>query len=153
MKAKKTPTKKEIAKELRSLECTRIHRIAARCGINAQKACEVYSWLECNSPSERIAIKACEIVRRRSLNRNIIKSKCESLKTDIFYWINEAKRDAKRGRDGYSKMFILGNNNIYWASPVYQHADYNKSRSMPINEKNIERMNVINRYLAKHGIN
>ena len=35
----------------------------------------------------------------------------------------------KKSRNtNYLKIFIQGNNNIYLASPIYEHKDYNKSR-------------------------
>lgn len=153
MRAAKKPTKKEIAKELRSLDCTRIHRIAAKCGVDANSFYDVINFVHNNATSVRINNKACDSVRRRSLDRDILKSKCENWNTDTMYWINEAKKEAKRGRDNYSKIMIEGNRHIYWASPVYQHSDYNKSRAMPNTERNREVMRVINNYLAKHGIN
>ena len=53
----------------------------------------------------------------------------------------------KRGR--YSKILIFGNTNIYWASPIYQHSDYNKSIAMPRTTKNEKLSNLINRILIK----
>jgi hypothetical protein len=47
---------------------------------------------------------------------------------------------------------IEGNNSIYWASPVYKHSDYNKSKALTNNERNREVIRAVNNYLAAKGI-
>ena len=37
----------------------------------------------------------------------------------------------------YCKILIEGNRNIYYASPVYLHSDYNKTRLFPKNEQTV----------------
>lgn len=42
--------------------------------------------------------------------------------------LKEIVKIMKRSRNtNYLKIFIQGNNNIYLASPIYEHRDYNKS--------------------------
>ena len=55
----------------------------------------------------------------------------------------------KEGKSNYSKVLIEGSTNIYWASEIYGHSDYNKSIAMPINDKSIRLMQVVNSYLSK----
>ena len=63
--------------------------------------------------------------------------------------ISHAKVEMTEKRGRYSKILIFGDNNIYWASPIYQHADYNKSIAMPRTQKNEKLAYLINRILIK----
>lgn len=49
----------------------------------------------------------------------------------------------------YLKVLIAGDSNIYWASPVYQHGDYNKSVWRPKTADNVKKAAIINAYLLK----
>jgi len=49
----------------------------------------------------------------------------------------------------YYKILIEGNTGIYYASPVYLHADYNKKRVFDKNEKTLKLMNLFNKILSK----
>ena len=49
----------------------------------------------------------------------------------------------------YYKILIEGNTGIYYASPIYLHADYNKSRVCDKNEKTLKLMNLFNKILNK----
>ena len=64
----------------------------------------------------------------------------------------EMSEQIKWGYSSYSKILIEGNTNIYWASPVYLHSDYNKSRAMENTPKNRKIMELVNKMLAKHNI-
>lgn len=57
------------------------------------------------------------------------------------------KRNKNAGT--YKKILILGNKHIYWASPIFGHADYNKSIWRENTPENREKMNIINRFLNK----
>ena len=63
--------------------------------------------------------------------------------------ISHAKVEMTEKRGRYSKILIFGNTNIYWASPIYQHSDYNKSIAMPRTTKNEKLAYLINRILIK----
>lgn len=55
-----------------------------------------------------------------------------------------------RSKDtGYFKILIEGNSNIYLASPIYKHSDYNKSIVMANNEQNRKLMAIVNNILLK----
>jgi len=77
------------------------------------------------------------------------KSICSSINTPIAKLVSEARRQKANGKSSYSKVLILGNTNIYWASDFYGHSDYNKSIAMPINEISIRLMNLVNSFLNK----
>lgn len=49
----------------------------------------------------------------------------------------------------YKKVLIEGNKHIFWASPIYGHADYNKSIWRENTADNRAKMEIINNYLNK----
>lgn len=49
----------------------------------------------------------------------------------------------------YFKTLIEGNTGIYYASPVYGHGDYNKSRVFDKNEKTLKLMQLFNKIVNK----
>lgn len=49
----------------------------------------------------------------------------------------------------YFKILIEGNTGIYYASPNYQHSDYNKSRVFDKNEKTLKLMKLFNKIVNK----
>ena len=144
-------TKKTIATELKSLDITRTYRIAKICGVNLKNKMDIYNWLKSNSPTKKVKNKAYEIAYesdRKKMIKNgfFMPSKPQNrvLKT-----ISHAKVEMTEKRGRYSKILIFGNTNIYWASPIYQHDDYNKSIAMPKNPKNEKLAYLINRILIK----
>jgi hypothetical protein len=50
---------------------------------------------------------------------------------------------------GYFKVLIEGNTGIYYASPVYQHSDYNKSRVFEKNAETLRLMQLFNSIINK----
>lgn len=50
---------------------------------------------------------------------------------------------------GYFKVFIEGNTGIYYASPVYGHSDYNKSRVFEKNAETLKLMQLFNSIINK----
>lgn len=59
-----------------------------------------------------------------------------------------AKSLAAKGTP-YFKVLIEGNNNIYYASAEYGHADYNKTRVLPITEKNLKLVELFDKIVNK----
>ena len=144
-------TKKTIAKELKSLDITRTYRIAKICGVNVKNKMDISNCIKSNAPTEKVKNKAYEIAlesdkKKMIKNGFFMPSKPQNrvLKT-----ISHAKIEMEEKRGRYSKILIFGNTNIYWASPIYQHADYNKSIAMPRTTKNEKLANTINNILIK----
>ena len=52
----------------------------------------------------------------------------------------------------YQKILIEGNKNIYYASPAYGHADYNKSIFWEKNEKTVKLIGLFERLLTKNTV-
>ena len=147
----KRPTKKQIVTELRSLDCTRIHRIAAKCGIDANKEYSVKEFCREHAPSKKLYYHISAIISTRGLNRFVCSfGKCENnLIRRIFC---EMRAQIKRGISADSKILIEGIEHIYWASPRYGLFDHNKSIAMPNTERNRKIMILVDTHLAKHGI-
>jgi len=49
----------------------------------------------------------------------------------------------------YFKVLIEGETGIYFAHPVHQHSDYNKSRVFEKNEKTLRLMDLFNSYFSR----
>lgn len=49
----------------------------------------------------------------------------------------------------YFKVIIEGNTSLYYASPIYGHGDYNKSRLFEKNEKTLKLMDLFNSIIKK----
>lgn len=144
-------TKKTIATELKSLNPTRIYRIAKICGINIQNKVDLYNWLEFNAPTKKVLKSAYKIAfesDRDKLTRNGF-FKPSKPQNKVLRTIQDAKSEKKVKKGRYSKILIFGNTNIYWASPIYQHSDYNKCIAMPRNAKTEKLANLINQILIK----
>lgn len=143
-------TKKTIAKELKSLDITRTYRIAKICGVNLQNRNELYHWIISNAPTEKVKNKAYEVAFE-SNRPKMVKNGffIPSPQNRVLKTISHAKFEMTEKRGRYSKILIFGNTNIYWASPIYQHADYNKSIAMPRTQKNEKLANTINNILTK----
>lgn len=149
-KAKK-PTKKQIIAELRSLDCTRIHRIAAECGVDANKEYSVKEFCKEHAPSLKLYNHISAIISTRGLDRFVVSfGKCEN--NLIRRIVKQMKEQIKWGMSPYSKTLIKGIEYIYWASPRYGLLDNNKSIAMPNTERNRKIMNLVDTHLAKHGI-
>lgn len=149
-KAKK-PTRKQIIAELRSLDCTRIHRIAAKCGVDANKEYDMREFCSNYTPSAKLYNRVKVIISTRGLDRFAM-SYVKYGEPTIKRICREMREQIKWGYSTYSKILIEGNESIYWASPIHLHKDYNKSRAMPNNERNRKIMNLVNTHLSKHGI-
>ena len=143
-------TKKTIATELKSLDITRTYRIAKICGVNLKNKMDIYNWIKSNAPTEKVKNKAYEVAFE-SNRPKMVKNGffIPSPQNRVLKTISHAKVEMTEKRGRYSKILIFGNTNIYWASPIYQHDDYNKSIAMPKNPKNEKLAYLINRILIK----
>lgn len=138
-------TKKQIKKELRTLNTTNIFKVAKMAGINVNNRANLYKFILDNAPSEKVLKKAYSL----SYGANYTK-KCfftKSTVSKVSATIRYAMQQKKVGKNPYSKILVVGNSNIYWASPIYLHQDYNKSIALENNEKNRKLAETINRFL------
>lgn len=138
------PTKKEIQKVLRTTNTTAIFRIAKMKGVDVSKKINVMKFIEEYAPSKKIRDNSYFIALHQNIKHFGIDRRNQVLKV-----IEHAKKQLKEPKTPYTKILIEGNKNIYWASEIYQHSDYNKSIAMTNTQKNRELMKVINKLLFK----
>lgn len=141
----KNVTKAQISKVLRTENITNIFKIASKAGINVSDRHELLLFIEENAPSAKVASKAYSLSYGASDKNQTHYG--ASLKQPIISAIRFAKWQKKEGETNYSKILIEGNTNIYWASPIYEHADYNKSVAFSNTSKNRNIAKLINKYL------
>lgn len=144
------PTKKEIQKVLRTLDVTQIHRIAFLCGVNTDSKSDVYNFIKQFAPTNRVYSLAFKLSYGRTYQREykIMYANYIPLRLPIADCIRFARQQKTEGKSNYSKILIEGFKNIYWAHPIYQHTDYNKSIALSNTEENRKIMKLINKYLA-----
>lgn len=149
---KKKITKKEIQSTLRSLDCTRIHRLCKLIEGNCEKR-TVMRFIEKYAPTKKVYRKAYDLsynrgyMRHPYLDGGYVGSKYKHI---VDYMLENIKL-ANEG-SAYAKVPMMGYTNLYFCSPDYGHSDYNKWRAISIagNERFCE---AVMRYAAKHIIN
>lgn len=62
-------------------------------------------------------------------------------------FVQEMKANKEAG--AYKKILIIGKTQIYWASPIYGHDDYNKAVWRENTPENRRKMEIINNFLNK----
>lgn len=127
-------TKKQIQAILRTEDKTQIFRLYKEIYGQVGK-CSVYDFIRDFAPTNkvrsaafRIAIGIPEADYPGEI-RNAVDFKEQNAK----HLAMEAFREElKRGLDNYTKRPMMGHAHLYFCSPVYGHADYNKWCAMPI---------------------
>lgn len=141
----KTITKKEIRNELRTLNATKIFRIAKLSGVDVKNRANLYKFIIDNAPTNKVFNSAFALSYGANYAKKCVFEKNTTSKiSKVIRWAMQQK---KVGKNPYSKILVVGNSNIYWASPIYLHQDYNKSIALENNEKNIKLAEIINRFL------
>lgn len=144
----KKVTKKQIAKTLRTLNSTEIFKLAKKCGVDVNNRHLVCEFIRENAKTKKVYQNAWRIASVSNESKRPYYKPSFAQIAPICNLINKVREEKKSGKTSYSKMLIIGNSNIYWASPVYQHSDYNKSKAMVNNEKNREIAAKINKILG-----
>ncbi|REE01097.1 hypothetical protein [Marinoscillum furvescens] len=143
-------SKTQITSVLRSENTTEIFKIAKASGIDVSNRGSLMRWIEAHSPSQKVSRKAYNLsygagdFKHHRINHSHNRNK-------VIAAIKRAKFEKAKGymETNYGKILVIGNENIYWAHPVYQHQDYNKSIAFTNTEKNRRLAAVINSYLMK----
>ena len=143
------PTKKQIKEVLRSQERTAIFKIHSQYLKSGGTIKTVYDFICEFAPNQTVRSNAYRVAFWGKHEKHI---NLKPLNQPIQDVIHYAKDQAKKGLTPYSKVLVKGNTSIYWASPIYKHSDYNKSKALENNEKNREVMRIINNYLAAKEI-
>ena len=135
--------KKEIQSVLRTLNRTAIFKAAKQHGVDVSNRAAVAMFVKDYAPSMRVKRKAWDIAYLND-KPDYSRYTPNTIQSEFAY----AKLQKAEGRSPYSKMLIIGNKNIYWASPTYGHYDYNKSIALPNTERNRRAAQLINHYLG-----
>ena len=144
MKTKKV-TKKAINLAIKSKNKTELFRLAKLSGVDVSRKSLVFDFIYNN----------CKYSKRHSIAYQL--AFCSEKR---YFYIPEpilivknsieiAKRQDKNSP--YCKILIKGNNNWYWASPVYLHSDYNKGIAFPINDFNNRLAYLLNKLILNNG--
>lgn len=132
----------KTVKSLKSASKTEIFTFVAKKFGNENIKQKVYDFLKNHSVyGNKIAYKTAYVSDKQIISNFI--------DAPIARVVAFAKQQKKETKSSYSKVLILGNTNIYWASEIFRHSDYNKSIAMSLNEKNIKIMHLINSFLSK----
>ena len=124
---------------------TSLYKLAADCG---KSVIELVDFAEAKI-SKKCASNVFRAYTFRNYAKNVMRSKCESHTTttaDVIALIRKSLAAYKTNANNYSKVAILGNTGVYLASPVYRHADYNKTRIADIAELPAKVIDIISRY-------
>ena len=145
----KSITKKEIESVLRSMNQTSIYRLYHKIYGVKPTSCKVFGFIHEYAPTKKV---------RNEANLLIETNKTKQYRLYCRDWYKKAfeynrsfplsiamrilRRELSREIDNYSKRPFYGHTHLYFCSPVYGHADYNKCRSVPIegNERFCELM-------------
>lgn len=140
-------TKSAIVKALRTQNTTEIFKIAKKAGVNVLKKGDVFKFIQEYAPSDKVYRNAYSLSYGSAFFKEQ-RARSTSINMPVSKAIQFAKQEKKEGTTNYSKILVIGNSNIYWASPVYKHKDYNKSIAFENTEKNRNVAAVINRFLG-----
>lgn len=150
-------TKKEIKATLRTLDTTKIFRIAKLAGVDVSNRLDLCQWIKLNAPSKKVREDAYHLSFNAGLSRKAFIANLEGKNPinknswHVLDAIDYAKYQKNRGFDNYSKVLIIGNTFIYWASPFFGHKDYNKSTAFQNTAENRLKAEKINKYLGYNG--
>ena len=145
-------TKEEMDEILKTQDPTKIFQLAKIAGVNIEDRINLLHFIEKNAPNKEVFKNAYDLSFGAGDFKNYRVSGFNSyLKMEIADAVNYLKHQVKNGSmsTNYGKILIEGKSNIYWASPVYQHSDYNKTIAMKNCKKNRRVMKLINSILMK----
>lgn len=133
----KKVTKKHIEAVLRTMDSTRIFRLYHHIYGGKVEKWKVFDFIVAFAPTKSVAKKAVEL---SAINKPLPSYYLDQMRKSIeFNTVNarhvalqQFREELRRGFDSYTKRPIMGHTYLYWASPVFGHNDYNKSRALPI---------------------
>lgn len=126
----KKVTKKAVNLAIKEKNTTEIFRLAYLSGIDTSKKNEVLNFAVKNCKYSNAFKKCYSIVYCGKKNYCYIPY-IQLVTTNSIRIAKLQNRSSP-----YCKILIKGFRHWYWASPVYQHSDYNKSIAFPVNDFN-----------------
>lgn len=134
----KTISKKNIEAVLRTMDSTQIFRLCHIIYGGKVDKSQVYHFVQEFAPSNRVADAAYAIAYIGKM-ADMALVDVEAINGFAFAHDNarhivmqQFREELRRGFDNYTKRPVMGHTYLYWASPLYGHDDYNKSRALPI---------------------
>ena len=131
----KTTSIKHIHKILRTMDRTQIFRLYVQIFGTLDRA-KLCRFIDLYAPNKRVFLAAYNLAYCKPLSehREDQDRKSWQFTKDNIYQIavKKFKEYAKDPKSPYTKRPIMGQTNLYFASPVYRFRDYNKWEVMPI---------------------
>jgi hypothetical protein len=134
----------KTVKKLKLATQTQIFTFVAKKFGNENLKQKVYNYLVNHSAYGRKIAYSTAFNKKLAYNYNN-----EFINLPIKKLVESARYYKSKEKNTYSKVLIEGNTNIYWASPVYQHSDYNKSIAIAKSEVSLKIMDLVNSYISK----
>ncbi len=135
----KTITKKQIVSVIRTQDSTYIYRLYHHVYGIKPVSVEVCKFIEQFAPTDKLYKAAyriacqCSRKSRPTADMDEYRKHIEWKNAHIRQLaMQKLRREIARGVDSYTKRPIMGKTNLYFASPVYGHDDYNKFIALPI---------------------
>lgn len=133
----KSISKKYIQSVIRTMDATQIFRLVHIIYGGKVEREQVYDFIQEFAPTNKTYKAAYMIAYTRNSYQAeptaMIHASLSFRKDNEKHIAIQALRDEiARGFDSYTKRPIMGHTHLYFASPVYQHRDYNKWRAMKI---------------------
>lgn len=145
----KSITKKRIENVLRSMDQTSIYKLYHEIYGIKPTFVGVCGFIKDFAPTKRIRNAVLSLTESNQVKQHKKYASDWSKKTIAYYKsfplsvaMGIFRHELSRELDSYSKRPFYGHTHLYFCSPVFGHADYNKSRSVPIegNERFCELM-------------
>lgn len=132
-----TISKKYIQSILRKMDKTSIWKLVHNIYGGKTTGKQVADFINEFAPSDKVAREAYKIAymgnKYQATPMAIVRASIRFQHDNAKHYAIECLREnIARGLDSYTKRPIMGRTHLYFASPVYQHSDYNKWRSLEI---------------------
>lgn len=130
-------SKKNIQSVLRTMDATRIFRLVHIIYGGKVERKQVYDFIHEFAPTKKTCYAAYKIAytgnRHQADPMAMVRASLRFKEQNAKHIAIDCLREnIARGLDSYTKRPIMGHTHLYFASPVYQHSDYNKWRSVEI---------------------
>jgi|GEM_PF-4183909 len=138
-------TKKQIQEILKSENRTEIFKLVKKVVGNCNQS-TVFKFIQSNAKTQKMHNSAYHIAYCGRLKYAEFEvEKCITFVGKMRHYADEYRINPN---SSYAKTLIKGNTHAYWASPIYGHSDYNKSRAFKLlgNERLFE---ILCKYMSK----
>ena len=131
-----TISKKNIQSVLRTMDATQIFRLVHIIFGGKVERSKVCNFIHDFAPSDKVARNAYWIAyasKQKKESQEMVRASIAFRSHNKKHIaIDELRKEMSRKQDSYTKRPIMGHTHLYFASPVYQHSDYNKWQAIEI---------------------